>query len=227
MYLLAIDTATNSGGVALSRNREVVGSIMIKTPLRYSDNLIAMVDFVLEQHELELRDVQAIAVAIGPGSFTGLRIGLATVKAFGQSLKIPAVGVSTLEALAYRFREIHPQVAVMIDARRQQIYGASYRLEGGLVVSQSREAVGKPADWLKNLALDGFIFAGDGSRLYRQTILAVYPGARVLESDNCILKELCQLGCERFALGRAQSVDELKANYVRPSDAELGVKGCG
>ena len=151
MYILGMDTATKNGGVALSRDRELIGSVMMKTPLRYSQTILHLVDFLLQQHDLRLREVDCLAVATGPGSFTGLRVGLATVKAFGQSLNRRVVGISTLRALAYRFRWCHSRLSPMIDAGREQVYGAVYRVTGSGLEREADEQVLPPRQWLETL----------------------------------------------------------------------------
>ena len=125
MYLLSLDTATNSGGLALNRNGEVVSSWVCKAPLRYSERMLDWIDFILKENRVPLEEIECLAVAIGPGSFTGIRVGLATVKALGQTLGKPVVGVSTLEALAARFGWASRNVAPMIDARRHSAAIAS------------------------------------------------------------------------------------------------------
>ena len=152
MYILALDTATNCGGIALSRNAEVIGQVMLKAPLRYSEEVLSCVEFLLEGLRLKRTQVGCFAVASGPGSFTGLRIGLATIKAFAQSLGRPAVGLSTLEALAFRFRWARSRIVPMIDARRQQIYGACYRIDPDTDVGvglEVQEQVAPPAEFLE------------------------------------------------------------------------------
>ncbi len=220
MYLLAIDTATNAGGVALSRNREVVALVTSKKPLRYSDRIVPMLDFVLSLEDIQLREVGCLAVAAGPGSFTGTRIGVAAAKALGQATGIPAVGISTLEALAYRHRRWERPLAIMIDARRQQVYGAAYH-PGERLECLVAPGVSRPEAFLKRLGSGDFLFAGDGALCYRGAVQAAYPGARVLEGDNRLLEALCELGYQRCARGQAAPVGQLRANYVRPPDVEL------
>lgn len=229
MYLLGIDTATNSGGVALSRNSEVVGIVMLKTPLRYSEKILSCVDFLLRQFDRQLSQIDCFAVATGPGSFTGLRVGLATVKAFSQGLDKPAVGVSTLEALAQRYCGLHPRVAPMIDARRQQVYGAVYRVEGLDLEMEQKAQVARPAQWLKGLPQSEYLFVGDGARLYKKTIALHHPHSRLLQTDNQLLAELCQRAYSKLIAGKTMSAEELKADYVRPSDAlsKRGPHGAG
>ncbi len=220
IHILAIDTATNSGGAALSRNGEVIASVMVKTPLEYAEKILYLVDFLLEQHRLKLEEMDCFAVATGPGSFTGVRVGLATVKGFCQGLNKPAVGVSTLESLAYRFGRLHPRVAPMIDARRHEIYGAIYRIQESRIELEEREQVMAPALWLKDAPARDCLFVGDGAQLYKKIILEAYPGSQVLQTDNHLLEALCQLAYRRFLQEKTLSAQQLKANYVRPSDAK-------
>lgn len=221
MYLLAIDTATNSGGVALSRNSEVIGVMMSKTPMRYSEKLIEYVDFLLQQLEVELTEIDCFVVAKGPGSFTGLRIGIATVKGFCLGQGKPAIGISTLEALAWRFRWVSSRIAPMIDARRQQVYGALYERGKPTLKALQEGTVGTPADWLKGLPTGSCLYVGDAAQMYSRTVAAIQPEGQVLPTDNCILKQLCELGYLRYTRGEITCGADLKANYIRPSDAEM------
>jgi tRNA threonylcarbamoyladenosine biosynthesis protein TsaB len=221
MFILALDTASNAGGVALSRNSEVIGLHMAKTPLRYSERLLDWIDFLLRQHDITVAQVDCFAVAAGPGSFTGLRIGIAAAKAFGQAVGRPVIAVSSLEALAFRFRQISPLVAPVVDARRQQIYGAVYEVGGQEPHLLVCEDVGRPEEWLRKLPDTAYSFVGDGAILYRSTILNLMPGSRLIESDNCVLRELCQLGYLRHSQGKETGAGAVKANYIRPPDVQL------
>ncbi|HLV00139.1 MAG TPA: tRNA (adenosine(37)-N6)-threonylcarbamoyltransferase complex dimerization subunit type 1 TsaB [Acidobacteriota bacterium] len=222
MYILAIDTATNSGGVALSRNSEIIGEIMLKTPLEYSDRLLGIIEFLLRQLKINIDDIACFSVAVGPGSFTGLRIGIAAVKGFCHALERPVVDVSTLQALAWTYRWAGEPVAPMIDARRQQIYGAVYAhpqpQESHLVMP---EVVLPPAEWLSTLPADSYIFVGDGAQMYSRTVLAHHPNSRLLRTDNRILSALCEIAYWRMTRGEVLPASRLKAHYIRPSDAEL------
>jgi len=221
MNLIAIDTTTASGGVALSQDGEIIGIAMIKAPLRYAEKIIDMIDFILEAHRLNLSQIDFFAVATGPGSFTGLRIGLATVKALCQSFQRYIVPVSTLEALAYRFRFVSPFVGPMIDARRNQIFGAVYEISEGEGKAESHDCVMHPARWLRSLPLKEYTFVGDGASCYKELVQEYQPHAQVLDTDNRVLEPLCEIGHARAIAGITVSAFDLKANYVRPSDAEL------
>ncbi len=221
MYFLAIDTATNSGGVALSSNSEIMGVIMMKTPMKYSDRIIFNIDFLLDQLGIGISQVDCFVTAHGPGSFTGLRIGLATIKGLAQSLDKPVIGLSTLECLAYRFRHAGTMISPMIDARRQQVYTGLFENKDNQINSLRPESVGTPADWLKTVN-EPCTFVGDGAEMYFQTIRAILPEHRVIRSDNVILTELCDLSYRRFIKGEVLAAGDLQANYIRPSDAIKG-----
>lgn len=219
MYVLALDTATNSGGVAVSRNQEVIGQVFLKTPLRYSETIIPMIDFLLSQLELGLEQIGLLSVAAGPGSFTGLRVGLSTAKALGQAKSIQAIAISTLEALAFRYRAHDRFLAPLLDARRQQVYAALYRADSKGVALVKQAEVMRPDRWISTLDVtQEYVFVGDGARQYRSAIEASLPAARVFETDNQILESLCLLGYRKLALGEVVAVDELEAIYVRPPD---------
>ncbi len=222
MYFLAVDTATNSGGIALARNAELIGVVQVKRPLQYSEQILYQVEFLLGQFGLTLKEIDAFVVASGPGSFTGLRIGMATVKGFCQSLGRPVSGISTLEALAYRFRHVNGRVAPMIDARRQQIFGAVYDVaDGGKTGLRHPEQVAPPARWLTDLPEGRCLFVGDGAQMFASTVASLRPDDLLVRSDNTILSELCLLGYHRFVQGESVEAASLTANYVRPSDAEI------
>ena len=221
MYILGMDTATANGGVALSRDDELIGLVMMKTPFRYSQTIIHLVDFLLGQHDLRLRDMDCLAVATGPGSFTGLRVGLAAVKGFAQSLNLRVVGISTLRALAYRFRWRHSRLAPMIDAGRELIYGAVFRVTDSGLEIEGAEQVLPPRQWLEMVPAEECAFVGDGSVRYRDLILASRRNAQVLATDNRIIEDLCELARLDIEEGRTMSPQQLSGNYIRPSDAEL------
>ena len=194
---------------------------MLKTPLSYSDKLIYYIDFLLDQLEVGKDQIDSFVVANGPGSFTGLRIGIAMAKAMAQGLERPAIGITTLEALAFRFRAVSTIVAPLIDARRQQVYGGCYQCDDTGVEVLQAPTVKPPAEWLRDCSESDCLFVGDAAQMYAQTITSIRAEARVLRTDNCILTELCQLGYLRYLRGETGSAGQLEATYIRPSDAEL------
>ena len=221
MHILAIDTATNSGGVALSRGAKLLGVKTIQTPRCYSEKIISAVDFLLTNHDLKINDIGCVVTSVGPGSFTGIRIGLSTVKAFCQPLDIPVVGISTLATLAYRFSHLSSYIAPIIDAGRKQIYGAAYQVKHSEINIESPEQVLPPSKWLASIPTSQYLFVGDGVQLYEDIILSIHPKAQMLITNNQIIEQLCLVGHSYFRKGQTLKAANLAANYIRPSDAEL------
>ncbi len=224
MKILAVDTTTDLGGVAVGRDGVLEGAVLLRTPQDYSQTLVPMLDFVLAQLKGSLDGIDLLAVATGPGSFTGVRMGLAVTKAIGQSRKIPGLGLSTLEALASCFSGYSRPVVPMLDARRGQVYGAVY----SWAESQSRvcveESVGSPESLLESIP-EGLnpLFVGSGAAVYEDRIRESCPNAVLIVEQPPLLAALIRLAQERAAA--AGAVEEIRANYIRSSDAELGRKG--
>ncbi len=222
--ILAVDTTTDLGGVAVGSDGVLEGAVLVRSPRRYSETLVPMLDFVLGHLQGSLDEIGLLAVATGPGSFTGVRVGLAVVKAIGQSRKIPGLGLSTLEALAGCFSEYSRPVAPMLDAKRGQIYGAVYASVDGRTRVCVEEQVLSPESWLESLPPDiSPLFVGAGAAAHRDLITSSRPGARVIARQPPLFEALIRLADERAA--EAVAVEELRANYIRPSDAELGKNG--
>ncbi len=127
MLILAIDSATPTAGVALAENGQILYESFVNYKKTHSETFLPMIDEALRICEKDLADCSAIAVTIGPGSFTGLRIGLATAKALSLSGQVPVVGISTLQLLAHNLTQLAPLcVASLLDARKNEVYCAFY-----------------------------------------------------------------------------------------------------
>jgi tRNA threonylcarbamoyladenosine biosynthesis protein TsaB len=126
MKILSVDTSSNVASVAITDDEKLICEITVNTKKTHSQTIMPMIDSALKQSELEISDIDLIASANGPGSFTGLRIGVSAVKGLAHAAKIPVVGVSILEAMAYNLPFCEYVISPMMDARRQQVYNAVY-----------------------------------------------------------------------------------------------------
>lgn len=231
MKLLSIDTTTMQGSVALTDGEGLIAQEQLGVPGTHSARLMASIEQMLFCSGWTLRDIQGIAVAVGPGSFTGLRIGLATVKGIALALDIPLCGVSSLAALALAGAGFAGTVVPLIDARRGELYAAAYRvpLHAPPKVLM-REAVLAPALLAQRLrAIPGeLLLLGDGA-LAEGAGIAKAVGRRVslARPVACVPQaaHLALLALPRLARGRANDPAELVPNYVRASDAEIGFRG--
>jgi tRNA threonylcarbamoyladenosine biosynthesis protein TsaB len=207
--ILALDTTKAFGSLALSRGSELLEEVTLHAPAGFAHVLYAHLAELLERNGVNVKDVDCFAAAAGPGSFTGVRIGLACIKGLAEAESKPAVAVSNLQALS-TFGAA-PLRGTVLDARRGAVYGAVYDAGGGLV---GEETVGPLDAWLRGLPegeLD--IVSGD--------LELSVPGLRVVQAPRAIAGAIASLAFEAYREGRAMDPAALDANYVRRSDAEL------
>lgn len=142
MKILAIDTSTMLGGIAIMEDSKLIAESRLNVKSTHSERLMTEIEHCLKQSVLRIMDIDVFAVAIGPGSFTGLRIGLSTVKGFSFATGKPIVAVPTLEALAWNFPYSKYPVCTMLDARKREVYAALFKWEDETLISQ-RDTKGK------------------------------------------------------------------------------------
>ncbi len=225
MKLLAVDSSAKSAGVAVFDGEKLVSECFVNASLTHSRTLMPMVDYALSQADLKIENIDSFAVSKGPGSFTGVRIGVAAVKGLAFPGGKPCAGVSTLEAMAYNFTDEDCTVFSLMDARRSQVYTASFEVKGGKVIrlsedsAQSIETVSAKAAGIK-----GKIYlAGDGAALSYDAFAAVNP-AVILPAENRRYQRAYGVGLAALANGGFVSPEALEIAYVRPSQAERELK---
>ena len=165
--ILGIDSSAVSAGCALVEGGKIVAEQFLNTRHTHSETLLPMISAMLKSAQVTLSDVDKIAVSAGPGSFTGLRIGISCVKGLCDAAHKPCVPVSTLEAIAYNFPHIDGIVCACMDARRKQVYNALFKSENGVITRLCEDRAIAAADLSAELEnLDGkVILAGDGAEL--------------------------------------------------------------
>ena len=156
--ILGIDTSGTALGLALCKDGKITASLLTKPGLRHGEILQQNIDSFLHDNGFSLSDLTAIAVTLGPGSFTGLRIGLAAAKGYAFALNLPLTGISTLLAGAYKFSDFSKEVVVIIDARREEFYYATFDCSKKLPVRLTEDKAGKLESVLKSTDSDIIIF---------------------------------------------------------------------
>src|SRR4030066_1663165 len=170
MKILALETATMAGSIAIVDDEELIAEVKLNINVAHSERLISSIDYLLNASRLSIKDIDAFAVSIGPGSFTGLRIGLSTIKGLSYAAKKPIVPVPTLDAFARRLRFSSYPVCPMLDARKNEVYAALYGCENGQCGKIIPETAIAPADLLKDIK-GRTIFTGEGAKIYRELII--------------------------------------------------------
>ncbi|MFJ4929334.1 tRNA (adenosine(37)-N6)-threonylcarbamoyltransferase complex dimerization subunit type 1 TsaB [Streptomyces sp. NPDC088736] len=205
MLLLALDTATPAVTVALHDGTSVIASSSQVDARRHGELLLPAVDRVLTEAGLRLDAVTGVVVGVGPGPYTGLRVGLMTADTFGLALGVPVHGLCTLDGLAYA-ADLDGPFVVATDARRKEVYWARYTDSRTRV---SEPAVDRPAD----LVLDGLPAVGAGALLYPDT----FPDVRAPEHVSAAA--LASLAAERLAAG--EELEPPRPLYLRRPDAQV------
>jgi len=222
MKVLALDTTSLRGSVALREGDELLGLVYLATNTDHSTTLLPAIDYLLAASGLTVEEVGGIAVAAGPGSFSGIRIGLATAKGLAQARQRPLAGVSALHALAHRLRFLPGLICPMVDALRGQVYTTLYRSDGNEVEELAAPVAVAPADWLATLPDAEVRFLGDGLRRHGGLIAAAGRTAWSMPSVVPFLADvIAEIGGRRLERGEGDPVGALDALYIRASDAEI------
>jgi tRNA threonylcarbamoyladenosine biosynthesis protein TsaB len=223
MLILAVDTTTPAGSVALLRDGALVAEFDAESGLTHSERLLASVEAVLGAAKCGLSEVDAFAVAAGPGSFTGIRIGLSTVKSFCFASGKPGVPVSSLEALALKAAGAGGRLLCpMLDAKKGEVYASLFEAEDGRLVEVVPQGAYRPEAFLARLPARRVVSVlGNGALLYRDKV-AARLGARGVFVDRSpfIGFEVGLLGHAAAAAGKAVTGDALQPLYFRKSQAE-------
>jgi tRNA threonylcarbamoyladenosine biosynthesis protein TsaB len=225
MRILGVDTSSSCGSLGIIDGDQVVAECTFHREETHSTRLIPSIQALLRDAKLSLKEIDGLAVSLGPGSFTGLRVGISTIKGLALADEKPVVGIPTLDVLAYNFLFTPYTICPLLDARRDEVYTALYRKgrEGGLERLTSYRSM-SPIVMLEEIPFMETIFAGNGVTLYGPIIKEKF-GTKALIAPPYLnfIRGLtvAQLGLQRILGGERAEVTSLMPIYVRPSDAEV------
>jgi tRNA threonylcarbamoyladenosine biosynthesis protein TsaB len=211
--ILSLDTTSEFGSIALSERGHLVEEVLVHSPDGFGHILFPQIARLLARHNASVRQMDCFAATSGPGSFTGVRIGLAAAKGFAEAASKPMVAVSNLKVLA-SFGTA-PFRATVLDARRGEVYGAVYNAALDTVVE---EGVMKFPAWLKTLPASGFEFVSTDFEPFRGFADASIP---VVTAPRALAAAIGRIAWTDFETGRVSDPAEIDANYIRRADAEL------
>lgn len=224
MHLLCIDTATAQVSVAIGTDGVVVGEIALASGRRHAEHLAPAIQYLTREVGVPLSALSAIGVGVGPGLFTGLRVGITTAKILAQAQRVPVVAIPSLDLIAYPFRHARRLVVVAVDARRREVFHAFYRPVPGGLQRDGEYGVGTPEDLAAELAARGeeALLVGDGAVVHRarfeglDRVELVGPGNAAPSAGA-----LVELGTARFEREEFSQPWDVQPLYLRKSDAEL------
>jgi len=223
MKILALDTATRRCSAAIVDNGLVSAELTTVNNQTHSKHLMNMIDTVCEMSGRKIADVDGFAVTRGPGSFTGLRIGISTVKGLAWSLNKPVVGISSLDALAWQCAPGAYLVCTLLDARKHEVYYCRYHFQDGELKKEGTEQVIVPTEAINDIR-EPCLFVGNGATLYKEEILeklgelALFAG---WNRNSIQASSVAGLSLKRFIHHQTDDVALLVPHYIRKSDAEL------
>jgi tRNA threonylcarbamoyladenosine biosynthesis protein TsaB len=223
MRVLAVDTSSERGSVCVTDSDEVLGEVRLASSIQHSERLFRSIEFLFQYLPFSLNEVDTFAAARGPGSFTGLRVGIAAMEGFAAANQKRGAGVSTLEALAWKTGICNALICPMIDARRGDIYGAIYRRTrkgevSDTLIEEYPPVVLKPAQWLAVLPRESLAFCGDGATRYRS--LLDREQWAITSMDLYLASTIAELAANSTA-------GPLAPLYVRKPDAEISRESVG
>lgn len=227
MKILAADTATPSCSVAILDDDTIRMEISVNMAKTHARSLMPIIDHTLQVSDLPLSAIDAFAVTTGPGSFTGLRIGIATLKGLASATDRPLAGVSTLDALASQFTGASILICPLIDARKKEVYFGRYRWKNGCFAADAPAVVQSPQKVVEGLR-EPCIFVGDGALKYEQLIRERMGSLACFATvDQHIIRagRVAHLARRKISGSAADQSEAASPQYIRPSDAEKNLSG--
>jgi len=223
MNILGIETSTKTGSVAIVSENAVIAQYSLNIEVTHSERLMATVDRVLKDTGMAMSQIDGFAVAIGPGSFTGLRIGLSTVKGLALATGRPIAAVPTLKALAWNLAHSAYPICPLLDARKHEVYAALYTFDGPALVQVLAErviALSRLADQISGKT----VFTGEAAHLFRAEIIKTFGDRALFTPRTSILPSaaaVAELGLDMIKKNRQANPDSLTPMYIRRPEAEV------
>jgi tRNA threonylcarbamoyladenosine biosynthesis protein TsaB len=224
MLTLAIDTSTNTAGCALLEEERVLAECLVNLGMNHSATLLPSIHHMVSLADVRMADIDLFACTVGPGSFTGLRIGVSTIKGFALATGKPVAGVSALEALACNVTTVSMLICPMLDAKKNQVYAALFKADRQNGIARIGEEAAVEVDKFLSLIQGDCIFVGDGAAAYQDAIKNALPGHAYFASpihQSIRASAVGLLGMRKFAAGDTLDPFHFMPRYLRLSEAEV------
>ena len=228
MKVLAIETATLAGSIAIADDADgLIGEVKVNVRIAHAERLMPSIEWLLKASGISIKEIDAFGVSVGPGSFTGLRIGLSTAKGFSFATSKPIVPVQTIDAFARTMPFCSHMICPMLDARKNEVYAGLYRWEDNRCKEILPQTAIDPADLLKKIN-EPVVFMGEGSKIYKNLITEVLktnaifaPPSKMSPSASTV----AEIAIEKIKQGVTTDPVSLTPLYIRKSEAEIYWKG--
>ena len=217
MKILSIDTSSSNCATALLEEDKLIDENSLNNGLTHSENLMPLIDELLRRNNTKLKDIDLISVSVGPGSFTGIRIGIATIKAMAEVHNIKVAGVTSLETLA-RIDESEKNKICLIDARNNQVYFGAFDSEYNLLEEYKADDINTLIDIMKKYK--NAVLIGNGAVLHKELLEENIKGSVILEDCLQTAENTGKIGYKKFLNENLENADTIRPLYLRKSQAE-------
>lgn len=217
MKVLAIDTSSKICSVSLLENDEVIDELNLDDGRTHSENLMPLIDEILNKNNMNINKIEMLACCVGPGSFTGIRIGVATIKPIAEVLKIKIASVTSLETLA-RNVEDEETIVSLIDARNNQVYAGIFDKEYNKKQEYMAEDINVVIETLKKY--DNIVCVGDGAILHQELLSKSLSNVKFANTNVQSAKNVGRIGYKKMLENSLMTADEIIPIYLRKSQAE-------
>lgn len=228
MKILAFDSTATSASVAVFDDDNLIGEFFINTKQTHSQTLLPMAESLLKNTKVDVKDIDLFAVNTGPGSFTGVRIGVAAVKGMAMALNKPCVAVSTLDSMAYNLLDVNCTAVCVMDARCNQVYNANFKVDNGNVEKLCDDralSIDELTDELKSVD-SHIVLVGDGAKLCFDKMKDAIPNIKIASIQNRYQKasSTALVALNLYNNGKTLTAEELMPYYLRLPQAERELK---
>ena len=226
MKILSVDTSSSVCAVALLEDGKLINQKILDNGKTHSENFMSLLDETLKETNISLDDIDLIVCCVGPGSFTGIRIGIASIKAIAEIKHIKIVSVTSLESLSYNVESVDKEdIISMIDARNNQVYASIFDFNHEKKCEYLADDINVILDKILNLCSEKIIFVGDGAMLHKDLILEKLRGKDIKFIDDALNKQnavsLGRCGYRKFLKNEdIKDADTINPLYLRKSQAE-------
>lgn len=220
MIILSISTSTNICSVSIGNENTIIKELSIHDAKTHSENLMPLIDKLLKTTNYSLKDINFLACDVGPGSFTGIRIGIATIKAISEVHNIPIVPISSLQALSYNVNISDGLICSMIDARNENIYYCTFDKNHLPIQDLKAEHIDEALNYLSNLD-NKITFVGNGAIVNKEKIIEKLSSKAIFHEQNDLLSSKVLVASRKIITKKdCCNADELLPIYLRKSQAE-------
>ncbi len=226
MKLIGIDTSSHLGSVSVFEDCKLLGECLLNLGPAHSENLVASADWLLNSLKIKRNELQGVAVSIGPGSFTSLRVGVTMAKSLAYTLKLKIIGVSSLEIIASNIAYTDKKICVLTDAKRKEVYSSIFEYKEGSIKQIRSEKIQTVAE-LCNDINDGTVFVGDAVSIYKNDLKSYLGSLAIIAGEpfNMSVSSRCALiGYNKIKDGLEDDPVTLTPNYLRKSEVKLKAK---